>query len=36
MSLPTHELLTEEEVAYVCDQLASAIQSAGLILKAVA
>ena len=36
MCLPTHELLTEEDVAYVCDQLGSAIQSAGLGLKAVA
>jgi len=36
MSLPTHELLSEEDVAYVCEQLESAIQSVGLSLKAVA
>jgi perosamine synthetase len=36
MSLPTHELLTEEDVGYICDQLESSIQSVGLSLKAVA
>jgi perosamine synthetase len=36
MTLPTHEFLTEEDVAYICEQLELAIQSAGLHLKAVA
>lgn len=30
ISLPTHELLTEEDVAYVCEELEAAIQSTGL------
>jgi perosamine synthetase len=30
MNLPTHELLTEEDVAYVCEQLGSAMQIEGL------
>jgi perosamine synthetase len=32
MSLPTHELLTEEDVAYICEQVGSAIRSVGLSL----
>jgi perosamine synthetase len=33
-SLPTHELLTQDDVAYVCENLASAIQSVGLSICA--
>jgi perosamine synthetase len=32
MSLPTHELLTEEDVAYICEQLGSAIRSVGFMV----
>jgi perosamine synthetase len=36
MTLPTHEFLTEEDVAYICEQLEIAFQSVGLSLRAVA
>jgi perosamine synthetase len=36
INLPTHELVSEEEVAYICEQLGSAIRDVGLNLRAVA
>jgi perosamine synthetase len=36
MNLPTHELISEEEVAYISEQLGSAIRDVGLSLRAVA